>query len=120
MNIDILINQHINWKSLVEGLFNENDCEVLDANVISKDNECDFGKWIYICFEEKHDLSETVLMKEIKTIHKDFHLITSSIINDFQSGSIDKAKSQLTTFYKTSEELINLMERLKGEISNYL
>jgi len=116
MDINILINQHINWKSLIEGLFQGSDTDILDPNVISKDDECDFGKWIYMYSDDNQDLLSNPLFIKIKNVHKIFHQITGNIVFDFQSGNIEKAKNQIPDFNKISEELVQLMKELEIEL----
>jgi len=47
MDLEILIHQHLNWKSLVESLFDDINCNILNPTTIAKDTDCDLGKWIH-------------------------------------------------------------------------
>jgi len=47
MNIEELINQHEQWRNLVESLFNEYDSYVLNPINLLQDDKCDLGIWIY-------------------------------------------------------------------------
>jgi len=114
MDFDILINQHLNWKSLVESLFDDDNCNILNPTTIAKDNDCDLGKWIHSA--ETGILSSNEAFQQLKKAHKSFHLYAGKIILDYQSGSIDNAKTQIPLFNQSAEDINKLLQELKKEL----
>jgi methyl-accepting chemotaxis protein len=45
MDLDIAIQKHAEWKFKLRNALG--NCETLDAAAISKDNNCEFGKWLH-------------------------------------------------------------------------
>jgi hypothetical protein len=114
MNIENIINQHLHWKSLVESLFNVNDSAILNPSIIIKDDDCDFGKWIYS--KEAENVSSNETFQKVKKLHKKFHHLTGKIILCFQSGEVDKARELFTSYGPLSKDLITYIEQLQNEL----
>ncbi|MCW8932140.1 MAG: CZB domain-containing protein [Gammaproteobacteria bacterium] len=111
MDFDVLIHQHLNWKSLVESLFDDDNCNILNPTTIAKDTDCDLGKWIHSL--ESDFLSSNEDFQQLEEVHKNFHLYAAKIILAYQSGNLDDAKKQLPLFNQSAENIVNLLQALK-------
>jgi len=113
MDIEVLIHQHLNWKSLVESLFDDDNCNILNPTTIAKDADCDLGKWIHST--ESDFLSSNTAFQQLEIAHKKFHLYAGKVILDYQSDNIDDAKRQLALFNQSAEDTIKHLQELKKE-----
>lgn len=68
MNFDNIIIAHSAWKIRIKSAINTG--EKLDAAVVSKDNACDLGKWIYGEGARYNNLPE---FQTLKQKHAQFH-----------------------------------------------
>jgi len=113
MDIEVLIHQHQNWKNLVESLFSEADSNILNPVALSKDNECDLGKWIRskeaspFLFDDSYN--------DLINLHTDFHYLAGKIVFEFQAGKVTEAEKLIPKFSDISEKLILTLEKLKNE-----
>jgi hypothetical protein len=114
MNIDTLIQQHLKWKSRVECLFNESNCNALNPAIYGRDTDCDLGKWIYSPATES--LAHLEKFQQLKKAHKKFHLYAGSILMDFKSGKTVEAEARLPLFRKAAQDVIYLLTELKNEL----
>lgn len=114
MDIGVLIHQHLNWKSLVESLFDDDNCNILNPTTISKDTDCDLGKWIHST--ESDFLSSNETFQQLEIAHKKFHRYAGRIILDYQSNYIDDAKTELALFNQSAEEIIQYLRELDKEL----
>ncbi len=113
MDFDIAVNQHMNWINLVESLFNESDSTILNASSITRDDECDLGKWIY---SVDKDLVSNKIYQELVQVHKDFHFQAGIIILNYQSGRKEEALQLHKSFKDLSIRIILLINQLQMEL----
>ena len=114
IDIDALINQHLKWKSQTESLFYETNYKTTNPTIIGRDNCCDLGKWINSPVPDSLSSNET--FKQLKKVHKDFHLYAGRILLECRSGDTNCAESWLPLFHKTAEDVIQLLLELKKHI----
>ncbi|MBF0264488.1 MAG: CZB domain-containing protein [Gammaproteobacteria bacterium] len=114
MNIDEVINEHYQWKVLVEGLFDQKTSNLVDSSLISTDINCSLGKWIIS--NEAEQISQTQMFKDLKKIHKNFHQLAGTILVDFQSGRVEQANHLLSEYQESSQEIIKILEQLRNFI----
>lgn len=114
MDIDVIIHQHFQWKSLIESLFNDDYCNVLNPSMIAQDHDCDLGKWIHS--QDSTPLSKNKTFQNLEKSHKKFHQCAARIVLDYQSGNIDDAEQLLPRFNQTSSDVFHLLENLKKEL----
>ena len=109
-----LIASHAYWKErLFEAIENK---EKLDINIISKNNLCDLGKWLYhshphIChLQSYHDLVEA---------HSAFHAEASKVTIKVNAHKYDEAlhlMNESSAFERASTEVIVAIFRLKKDV----
>ena len=75
MDLDIAIQKHVQWKyKFRDALHNK---EQMDAAAISKDNNCEFGKWLY--GDAKAQFGKVSNYAKCVTEHAAFHVEAGKI-----------------------------------------
>lgn len=115
MDFDIAINQHLNWVNLVESLFNEGDCKILNPSLVIKEDQCDLGKWLY---SVNTNILSNKIYQELVQVHKDFHFQAGTIILNYQSGRKEEALKLQVSFKELSKDIISLIKQLKMELKD--
>lgn len=85
MNFDDAVAAHVKWKTRLR-MFINGGAEKLDSAVVSKDNVCDLGKWIY---GEAAQYKNNPSYGTLRTEHANFHRCAADVVKKMEAG--DKA-----------------------------
>jgi hypothetical protein len=110
--IDKGIAAHSQWKTRLNNAIKNGTSEYVPA-IVSTDNACDFGKWLY---GEGKVLKSSPHYEEVKKLHADFHKEASIVLQLALSGQIEKAKEAMalkSTFYTVSSNMVLLLMKWK-------
>jgi len=94
---------HTNWKIRLRKHLDGTSEEVLDPDVVCKDNQCTLGQWIY---GEGANYQDIESYAQLKQVHADFHQCAADIIRKKDSGAIAEAETQFSTTYNTLSRAI--------------
>ena len=115
-DLDVALKKHADWKIKLRSAISSKD--VLDADMISRDDCCDFGKWLYHA-----DASATVghlpSYQECMHQHTTFHRVAgdvAKIINNGQYEQAEKLLSNGSDFMNASNSVGSAIIRLKKDI----
>jgi len=105
------IKAHFAWFERLRAAIDSGKSEFVPA-LVAKDNQCEFGKWIYadlksICSQEKYD--------RIKIKHAEFHKKASEVLTLALNGKKDIALKQITSsseLGKISGELLIILKSI--------
>jgi hypothetical protein len=109
--IEAAIKAHIGWFEKLRSAIATGKSD-FNPVIVAKDDQCEFGKWIYsdlknICDQAKYD--------RIKTLHINFHKKASEILKLAIDRKKEMASSQITTtsdLGRLSGELILVLRKL--------
>ncbi len=106
------IDAHMKWKGRLSRYVAGNSAEVLDADVVSKDDQCVLGKWIYGVGLASYGGEQ--LFKELKSAHARFHLSAGQIITEVDKGNAERAQDMLNRgeYPKISRDISMLLAQL--------
>jgi len=92
IDLDGALKKHADWKvKLRTAITNK---ETLDAETISKDNCCDFGKWLHN--EDSHlKISHLKSYHDCVQQHADFHIVAGTIAHIINAKKYDEATRML-------------------------
>lgn len=114
--LDIALNKHADWKVKLRSAISNK--EMLDADTISRDDCCDFGKWL-----SHTDASATVghlpSYQDCIHQHTTFHQVAGSVANIINSGQYEQAEKLLSNgsdFMNASSAVGSAIIRLKKDI----
>ena len=116
IDLDGALKKHADWKvKLRTAIVNK---EKLDAETISKDNCCDFGKWLYS--EDSHSkVSHLDSYKMCLKNHAEFHKAAGAIAHEINAKNFDEASNMLNdsngAFITTSGEVGKAIMKLKKD-----
>ncbi|MFI3195404.1 MAG: methyl-accepting chemotaxis protein [Methylococcaceae bacterium] len=115
--LDNALHKHAEWKVKFRTAINHH--EKLDAVTISKDNCCDFGKWIH--GDIKNQLAHLNSFKECLSKHTLFHIEAGNVAQTINNEQYDKAHILLnnadSSFVSASSEVGISIMRLKRDVS---
>ncbi|MDW5418288.1 CZB domain-containing protein [Iodobacter sp. CM08] len=116
LDLDAAINAHQNWKNRLELYLSENSTENLDPDIISCDDKCDLGKWIYS--DKTSSIRNTEQYKILLAAHKKFHYSAGNIVILSRLGKKEQASSAFENEYKViSEKVVFILESMKRHTS---
>ena len=99
---------------LLESLFNEDDCIIVNPTILVQYDKCALGKWLTT--KENTDIAALKTFQDLKQSHKEFHSLAGNVIFNFQSGNIEQAKELESDFVRLSRKIVSLIQQLKKEI----
>lgn len=100
---------HTAWKGRLRKAIT--DKAKLDAAVISTDNNCDLGKWIY---GDGQTLKSRKEFEDLRQLHKRFHACAGGVATDINSGRAEAATTRIERgdFSQVSREVVQAIEKL--------
>jgi hypothetical protein len=112
LNFKTAVDAHMKWKVRLESYINGTSTEQLKVEVVSRDDQCPLGKWIYDKGGEKFGFSETFL--DVKANHAHFHRCAGSVLAAAQAGDTATALKLLKggDYVKSSERVKMLLARM--------
>jgi len=115
MDLDVALHKHAEWKVKFRTAISHN--EKLDVATISKDNCCDFGKWLY--GNGKLHLSHLESFSECLSQHAVFHIEASKVAQAINDNKHQEAHTMLNTdsaFIAASSAVGVAIMRLKKDV----
>lgn len=112
MDFDTAIQAHVEWKTKIRAYIMKHDGTV-NASVVSQDNQCALGKWLYGEGLKYNNLPEFV---NLKAEHARFHQATAKIIELINSGKAQQAEDLMkagSDFMKLSGNCVTLIMQMK-------
>jgi Chemoreceptor zinc-binding domain len=108
-----IINAHVIWKQRLLACIEGTREERLDPEVVSRDDQCALGRWIYGEGKRYDVLPEYEVVRER---HPRFHIAASEVVR-MRSGDQGKASELLHGDYsKISEQLKHRLLRLRAQV----
>jgi methyl-accepting chemotaxis protein len=91
MDLDIAIQKHAEWKFKFRAAIHNN--EHLDASAISKDNHCEFGKWMH--GEAKLQFGQIASFARCLADHAAFHLEAGKVAAAINAKKAEEAEKMM-------------------------
>lgn len=114
MDLDQAIQKHAEWKIKFRSAISKQ--ETMDAATISKDNCCDFGKWLY--GDAKTKIGHYASYSECVTKHAAFHVEAGKVataINHKKYVEAEKMIGSNTSYASASTAVAGTILKLKKE-----
>ena len=113
MDFEDAIAAHVRWKTRLR-MFTSGAGEKLESAVVSKDNMCDLGKWIYGAGSKYSSLPS---YQRLKVEHGNFHKEAASVVRKVEAGDKDGAKAMLEAgaFSSASNKTVTAIMEMKKE-----
>jgi hypothetical protein len=112
LNFMSAIEAHIKWKTRLENYIQGTSTEDLKVEVVSRDDQCPLGKWIYGTGGERFGSIDT--FGEMKGQHALFHQCAGRVLETAQAGKKDEAMRllQYGDYVRASEQVKRLLAKL--------
>ena len=114
MNFDDAIRAHSDWKGKLASYIQKPD-KTLKCDVVSRDNECALGKWIY---GEGARLSHVPEFQKMKEAHIRFHIAAGDVIRRADKGenaSADLVLGGTSPYARASTDVVGCLMALKRQ-----
>ncbi|MDP2809368.1 MAG: CZB domain-containing protein [Rhodocyclaceae bacterium] len=117
LNFMTAIDAHMKWKSRLENYIQGTSEEELKVEVVSCDDKCPLGKWIYSAGGDQFGGFET--FGEMKVRHAQFHQCAGRVLDAAQKGRKEEAMGMLQRgdYVRASERVKMLLAKLYVQIS---
>jgi len=114
--LDVALQKHAEWKVKLRTAINQRD--TLDAVTISKDNCCDFGKWLHGDAHQQlgHLASYTECVNKHAAFHKEAGSV-AALINEQKYNEADQKLAAESGFNRASSEVGSAIMRLKKDVA---
>jgi len=113
--IQSAIGAHGAWKLRLVTAINTGSSKI-SPEVVSCDNQCDFGKWLYNPAMPAEMLGSKPY-KEVKILHAEFHKTAAIVLKSAIGGDTSKSKQLLDgAFTEQSKKLISALGAWKREL----
>lgn len=112
LNFMTAIEAHIKWKSRLVNYIQGTSAEELKVDVVSRDDQCPLGKWIYGVGGERFGTID--IFGEMKDQHTQFHRCAGRVLERAQAGKKDEAMHllQYGDYVRASEQVKRLLAKL--------
>jgi hypothetical protein len=116
LNFKTALEAHIKWKLRLKGVIDGTGTEALDPRVVSQDNQCALGKWIYA--EGQAQYGEYPGFQAVVTSHAHFHKCAGHTLELALDGKVQEADDDLATgnFARASHEVSRHLMRLWRDV----
>lgn len=114
MDLDTAIQKHAEWKFKFRSALVEK--QTLDAAAISKDNNCEFGKWLY--GEAKTLYGKSATHADCLADHAAFHAEAGKVAAAINAGKMEEAERMLaggSTYSEASKRVSVRIIEMKNE-----
>lgn len=93
LNLNEMIEAHSSWTSRLKSVLGHTSDEQLDVSVVSQDNCCTLGKWIYGPAKKMH--AHLPEWEALRLAHENFHLCAGEVLKAHQQGNAEVAATLL-------------------------
>ncbi len=117
LNFMTAIDAHMKWKTRLENYINGTSGEDLKVEVVSCDDKCPLGQWIYGSGGANFDTIQS--FGDMKAMHAHFHTCAGHVLATAQQGKKDEALRMLDhgDYVRASERVKMQLARLYVQIS---
>ncbi|MBI5919670.1 MAG: CZB domain-containing protein [Nitrosomonadales bacterium] len=98
INLMEAVQAHISWKLRLQNCLDGTSDEVIDPNVVCRDDQCKLGKWIHGPAQKHFSGDET--FRSLCEDHAMFHYVTAEIVRRVRDKDDDSAHALLQGEYK--------------------
>jgi Chemoreceptor zinc-binding domain len=109
--IDAAVSAHFSWFDRLKKAIATKQSE-FKPEIVAKDNECEFGKWIY---SDLRSICAPNIFTEIKTTHAAFHKKASEALSLALQGKTKEAEERIAfggELVKLSGQLVLLLKKI--------
>jgi hypothetical protein len=113
--VDAALTAHAQWKKRLQTAIATGQSE-FKVEIVQKDNECQFGKWLYGLSPDEKTNED---FQKIKALHADFHRTAGDILGLALSGDKELALKKLDyggTYGGTSGRLVLALQSWKSKM----
>jgi hypothetical protein len=110
LNFMTAIDAHMKWKMRLENYINGTSGEDLRVEVISRDDKCPLGEWIYGPGGDSYGAIQA--FDDMKAMHAHFHGCAGQVLAAAQAGKKDEALRMLD-----QGEYVRASERIKMQLA---
>ncbi|MBI3130774.1 MAG: CZB domain-containing protein [Acidobacteria bacterium] len=112
MNFEEAISAHQKWKTRLRGQIDGTGKETLDPRMVSKDDQCDLGKWIH--GEGQTQMGAKPEFQEVKATHAHFHRTAGEVVAKAKAGDKAGASASLDgPFFEASSKCVQAIMKCK-------
>lgn len=106
LNFKSAIEAHQNWKKRLTSVVEGSSAETLHVEIVSRDDQCLLGKWIYSTDAEHFSSLES--FARLKKNHAHFHVCAGQVLHLAQTKHKDQALTELKDghYARASQEVI--------------
>lgn len=102
------IGAHGMWKQRLLDAIKTGKSEWTPA-IVCKDDQCDFGKWLYSCSPQDNG---TAHYKQVKSLHAEFHLEAADILRLALAGNKEEASKAIAHGSRYASVSSNLIREM--------
>lgn len=116
MDLNEAVLAHTKWKIRLKNFLSGGGQEVLKADQVARDNQCDLGKWLY---GEGARYAEHPEYVRLKQVHASFHKCAGHIVTLAGAGKTADAEAMLSPegeFSRLSMTVVNAINSCKRVI----
>ncbi|KJJ84039.1 methyl-accepting chemotaxis sensory transducer [Candidatus Omnitrophus magneticus] len=114
MIFDLAKGDHRVWVNKVAGALRGG--ERLDPSKLSDHHSCRLGNWYYS--DGMRSCGHMSNFRILESHHKKLHTLGKEIVNDINRGNKKKAEKDFTELERASHDVMNVLDKLKGEYNN--
>ena len=102
--IGSVIEAHFAWKSRIQAVIEGSSSEILSVEVVSKDNQCILGKWIYGSGYQHY--GDDTLFQGLRETHTHFHQCAGHVLALAQTGDKDQAQRSIQGAFSAASRVV--------------
>lgn len=112
LNFMTAIDAHMRWKTRLENYIQAISEEDLKVEVVSRDDQCQLGRWIHGPGGERY--AEIDVFDDMKRAHAEFHRCAGTVLAETQAGRRKEALALLVRgdYVRASERVKMLLAKL--------
>jgi hypothetical protein len=99
-NLKQILDTHHALKEKLQNVMDGTSRENLDIAVLSQDNSCTIGKWLY--GEGKDSYGHLPEYESARQVHAELHLCAGEVLTQHQLGNEEHAQELLKTKFRTT------------------
>jgi Chemoreceptor zinc-binding domain len=119
LNFISAIEAHQNWKKRLTSVVDGSSVETLKVDIVSRDDQCLLGKWIYSTGAE--NFSSLEQFDQLKKNHAHFHCCAGNILHLAQTQDKSKALAELkdgSHYTQASQQVIRDLVAVYTKVNN--
>lgn len=112
LNFKTALEAHLKWKVRLMGVIDGSSTEVIDPNIVARDDQCILGKWLY--GEGEKQFKDQLGFQNVVAAHAHFHRCAGHTLELALDGKTQEAAAEVTggAFAKASLEVSRHLMRL--------